>query len=94
MIQQQTLLNVTDNSGAKRVMCIKVLGGSKRRIAHLGDTIVVTIKKAIPSGNAKKGTVSKAIIVRTKKERRRKDGSYIKFNGNEIVFAKKYFLYK
>ena len=73
MIQQQTLLNVTDNSGAKRVMCIKVLGGSKRRIAHLGDTIVVTIKKAIPSGNAKKGTVSKAIIVRTKKERRRKD---------------------
>ncbi|HCB64131.1 MAG TPA: 50S ribosomal protein L14 [Fusobacteria bacterium] len=87
MIQQQTLLNVTDNSGAKRVMCIKVLGGSKRRIAHLGDTIVVTIKKAIPSGNAKKGTVSKAIIVRTKKERRRKDGSYIKFDDNAVVLV-------
>lgn len=87
MIQQQTLLNVTDNSGAKQVMCIKVLGGTGRKIARLGDTIVVAVKKALPSGNVKKGSVAKAIIVRTKKEQRRADGSYIKFDDNAVVIV-------
>jgi large subunit ribosomal protein L14 len=85
MIQQQTRLTVADNSGAKRVMCIKVLGGSGRRYASLGDVIVVSIKEAIPNAKVKKGEVAKAVIVRTKKEVRRKDGTYIKFDDNSAV---------
>lgn len=85
MIQQESRLKVADNSGAKEVLCIKVLGGSKRRYASIGDQIIVTIKDAIPSGNVKKGQVSKAVIVRTKKSLRRKDGSYIKFDENAAV---------
>jgi large subunit ribosomal protein L14 len=85
MIQQQTVLDVADNSGAKRVMCIKVLGGSRKRYARLGDVIVVAIKTAIPDGQAKKGTVAKAVVVRTTKEVRRQDGSYIKFDRNAAV---------
>ncbi|MBP1709099.1 MAG: ribosomal protein [Deltaproteobacteria bacterium] len=85
MIQQQTRLTVADNSGAKRVMCIKVLGGSGRRYASLGDVIVVSIKEAIPNSKVKKGEVAKAVIVRTKKEVRRKDGTYIKFDDNSAV---------
>ncbi len=85
MIQQQTRLTVADNSGAKRLMCIKVLGGSGRRYASLGDVIVVSIKEAIPNAKVKKGEVAKAVIVRTKKEVRRKDGTYIKFDDNSAV---------
>ena len=85
MIQQQTVLDVADNSGAKRVMCIKVLGGTRKRYATLGDIIVVAIKTAIPDGQAKKGTVAKAVVVRTAKEVRRPDGSYIKFDRNAAV---------
>lgn len=85
MIQQESRLRIADNSGAREVLCIKVLGGSKRRYASVGDQIVVTIKDAIPSGNVKKGQVSKAVIVRTKKSLRRKDGSYIKFDDNAAV---------
>jgi large subunit ribosomal protein L14 len=85
MIQQETRLTVADNSGAKEVLCIRVLGGTRRRYASIGDKIVVSIKSAIPSGEAKKGTVSKAIIVRTKKEIRRADGSYIRFDDNACV---------
>lgn len=85
MIQQESRLKVADNSGAKEVLCIRVLGGSKRRYASIGDQIVVTVKSATPSGNVKKGTVSKAVIVRTKKEIRRKDGSYIRFDDNAVV---------
>jgi large subunit ribosomal protein L14 len=84
MIQQETRLKVADNSGAKEVLCIKVLGGSKRRYASVGDTIVVTVKDSSPGG-LKKGTVSKAVVVRTKKEIRRKDGSYIRFDDNAVV---------
>jgi large subunit ribosomal protein L14 len=84
MIQQESRLNVADNSGAKKVLCIRVLGGSKRRYASVGDTIVVTVKESAPGG-VKKGTVSKAVIVRTKKEIRRKDGSYIRFDDNAVV---------
>jgi len=84
MIQQESRLKVADNSGAKEVLCIRVLGGSKRRYASIGDQIVVTIKEATPGG-VKKGTVSKAVIVRTKKEIRRKDGSYIRFDDNAVV---------
>ena len=84
MIQQESRLKVADNSGAKEVLCIKVLGGSKRRYASVGDTIVVTVKEAT-AGGIKKGTVSKAVIVRTKKEIRRKDGSYIRFDDNAVV---------
>ncbi len=84
MIQQESRLNVADNSGAKEVLCIKVLGGSKRRYASVGDTIVVTVKQATPNG-VKKGTVSKAIVVRTKQAIRRKDGSYIRFDDNAVV---------
>lgn len=84
MIQQESRLKVADNSGAKEVLCIRVLGGSKRRYASIGDTIVVTVKEASPGG-VKKGTVSKAVIVRTKKEIRRKDGSYIRFDDNAVV---------
>lgn len=85
MIQQESRLEVADNSGAKEVLCIRVLGGTKRRYASVGDKIVVTIKDAIPAGNVKKGTVSKAVIVRTKKEVRRADGSYIRFDNNACV---------
>jgi len=85
MVQQESRLAVADNSGAKEVLCIRVLGGTKKRYASLGDKIVVTVKKAIPSGNIKKGTVTKAVVVRTKKERRRADGSYIRFEDNAVV---------
>jgi len=85
MIQQETRLKVADNSGAKEVLCIRVLGGSKRRYARVGDTIVVSVKTAIPGGNVKKGEVSRAVVVRTKKEYRRKDGSYIRFDENAAV---------
>ena len=85
MIQQESRLKVADNSGAKEVLCIKVLGGSKRRYASVGDTIVVTVKDVIPSGNIKKGTVAKAVVVRVKKEIRRPDGSYIRFDDNACV---------
>ena len=85
MIQQESRLNVADNSGAKEVLCIRVLGGSGRRYAGIGDTIVVTVKNAIPGGNVKKGDVSRAVIVRTAKEHRRRDGSYIRFDENAAV---------
>ncbi|MBA4322843.1 MAG: 50S ribosomal protein L14 [Odoribacter sp.] len=85
MIQQESRLTVADNSGAKEVLCIRVLGGSKKRYATVGDKIVVSVKSAIPSGEAKKGTVSKAVVVRTKKEIRRPDGSYIRFDDNAVV---------
>ncbi len=85
MIQQESRLKVADNSGAKEVLCIRVLGGSKRRYASIGDLIVVTVKEATPSGGMKKGTVSRAVVVRTKKEIRRKDGSYIRFDDNAVV---------
>lgn len=84
MIQQESRLRVADNSGAKEVLCIRVLGGSKRRYASIGDEIVVTVKDTSPGG-VKKGTVSRAVIVRTKKEIRRKDGSYIRFDDNAVV---------
>lgn len=84
MIQQESRLRVADNTGAKEVLCIKVLGGSKRRYARIGDIIVVTVKDSSPGG-LKKGTVSKAVIVRTKKQIRRKDGSYIRFDDNAVV---------
>jgi large subunit ribosomal protein L14 len=85
MIQMQTMLNVADNSGAKKVMCIKVLGGSKRRYASIGDVIVVTIKEAIPQAKVKKGEVARAVIVRTSREVKRADGSYIRFDNNSAV---------
>ncbi len=85
MIQMQTYLNVADNSGAKRVQCIKVLGGSKRRIAGIGDVIVVAVKDAIPNAAIRKGEVQKAVIVRTRKEYRRPDGTYIRFDDNACV---------
>jgi len=85
MIQQESRLAVADNSGAKEVLCIRVLGGSGRRYARVGDKIVVTVKTAIPGGGVKKGEVSKAVVVRTKKEYRRKDGSYIRFDENAAV---------
>jgi large subunit ribosomal protein L14 len=85
MIQQETRLAVADNSGAKEALCIRVLGGTKKRYATVGDKIIVSIKNAIPSGNVKKGTVSKAVVVRTKKEIRRNDGSYIRFDDNAVV---------
>lgn len=85
MIQMQTILNVADNSGAKKVACIKVLGGSKRRYASIGDVIVVSVKEAIPNSKVKKGDVMKAVIVRTAKEVRRSDGSYLKFDDNSAV---------
>ncbi len=85
MIQQESRLNVADNSGAKEVLCIRVLGGTGKRYAGVGDTIVVTVKSAISSSTLKKGTVSKAVVVRTKKETRRKDGSYIRFEENAAV---------
>ena len=88
MIQQETRLKVADNTGAKELLCIRVLGGSKRRYAGLGDKIVATVKDAIPGGNVKKGEVVKAVIVRTVKETRRPDGSYIKFDENAAVILK------
>lgn len=85
MLQQESRANVADNSGAKEVLVIRVLGGSKRRYAGVGDRVVVTIKKALPTGGVKKGTVSKAVVVRTAKALRRKDGSYIRFDDNAVV---------
>ncbi len=85
MIQMQTRLNVADNSGAKEVMCVKVLGGSKRRYASVGDIIVVSIKEALPTSKIKKGSVAKAVVVRTKQKIRRPDGSYIRFDENAAV---------
>ena len=85
MIQMQSFLDVADNSGAKRVQCIKVLGGSRRRYAALGDVIVVSIKEALPNAKVKKGDTAKAVVVRTRKEYRRADGSYIKFDDNSAV---------
>ena len=87
MIQAQTVLDVADNSGARKVMCIKVLGGSKRRYASIGDIIVVSIKEAIPNAKVKKGDVAKAVIVRTAKEIGRPDGSYIRFDNNSGVLV-------
>ncbi|NQU31633.1 MAG: 50S ribosomal protein L14 [Bacteroidetes bacterium] len=85
MIQQESRLAVADNSGAKEVLCIRVLGGTGRRYASIGDQVVVTVKNAMPSGNIKKGAVAKAVVVRTKKEIRRPDGSYIRFDDNACV---------
>jgi large subunit ribosomal protein L14 len=85
MIQQETRLLVADNSGAKEALCIRVLGGTRRRYASIGDRIVVTVKSALPGSDMKKGTVSKAVVVRTKKEVRRADGSYIRFDENACV---------
>ena len=85
MIQNESRLKVADNSGAKEVLVIRVLGGTRRRYASVGDQVVVTVKDAMPSGNVKKGVVSKAVIVRTKKEVRRGDGSYIRFDDNAVV---------
>jgi large subunit ribosomal protein L14 len=85
MIQNESRLKVADNSGAKEVLVIRVLGGTRRRYASVGDQVVVTVKDAMPSGNVKKGIVSKAVIVRTKKEVRRADGSYIRFDDNAVV---------
>lgn len=85
MIQMQTRLNVADNSGAKEVMCVKVLGGSKRRFASIGDVIVVSIKEALPNAKVKKGDVAKAVVVRTVQKLRRQDGSYIRFDDNSAV---------
>ena len=87
MVQQQSILKVADNTGAKEVLVIRVLGGTRRRYASVGDKIVVTIKDSTPQGNAKKGQVSKAVVVRTKKAVRRKDGSYIKFDDNAAVIV-------
>jgi large subunit ribosomal protein L14 len=88
MIQVQTLLKVADNSGAKEIMCIKVLGGSRRRYARVGDIIVASVKSATPGGVVKKGEVIKAVVVRTVKETRRKDGTYIRFDENAAVIIK------
>jgi large subunit ribosomal protein L14 len=85
MVQQESRLLVADNSGAKEVLVIRVLGGTKRRYASIGDQVVVTVKHATPSGNVKKGQVSRAVVVRTKKEVRRNDGSYIRFDNNAVV---------
>ena len=85
MIQQESRLNVADNSGARQVMCIRVMGGSGRRYARVGDKIMVSVKAAIPGGTLKKGDVSPAVVVRTRKERRREDGTYIRFDENAAV---------
>lgn len=85
MIQAQTMLNVADNSGARKVRCFKVLGGSKRRYASVGDVVICAVQEALPNGAIKKGAVVRAVIVRTKKEIRRKDGSYIRFDDNACV---------
>ena len=88
MIQQESILRIADNTGAKEILCIRVLGGSSRRYAGIGDVIVATVKDAIPGGNVKRGDVVKAVVVRTVKERRRADGSYIKFDENAAVIIK------
>ena len=88
MIQQETRLNVADNSGAKEVLCIRVLGGTGKRYASIGDKIVVTVKSAMPNGNVKQGQVTKGVVVRTKKPTRRADGSYIRFDENAAVIIK------
>ena len=88
MVQQQTILNVADNTGAKKIMVIRVLGGSRRRFGKIGDIVVASVKEAIPNGNVKKGDVVKAVVVRTKKGARRKDGSYIRFDENAAVIIK------
>ncbi|HEX8948952.1 MAG TPA: 50S ribosomal protein L14 [Dissulfurispiraceae bacterium] len=85
MIQPRSILEVADNSGAKKVQCIRVMGSSNRRYARLGDIIMVSVKEAIPEGNIKKGAVSKAVVVRTKRETKRPDGSYIRFDQNAVV---------
>ncbi|RMG01161.1 MAG: 50S ribosomal protein L14 [Nitrospirae bacterium] len=85
MIQAESILDVADNSGAKKVLCIRVLGGSRRRYARVGDIIVVSVKEALPDGTVKKGAKAKAVVVRTKKEIRRPDGTYIRFNQNACV---------
>ena len=85
MVQQQTILNVADNTGAKKIMVIRVLGGSRRRFGRIGDIVVASVKEAIPNGNVKKGDVVKAVVVRTRKELKRADGSYIKFDDNAAV---------
>jgi len=85
MIQLRTVMNVADNSGAKKVMCIQVLGGSRRRTASIGDVVVASVKEAIPNSNVGKGEVVKAVVVRTKKEVRRRDGSYVRFDDNAAV---------
>lgn len=85
MLQQESRMKVADNSGAKEVLCIRVLGGTKRRYASIGDLVVVSVKDALPAGNIKKGAVSRAVVVRTKKEVRRNDGSYIRFDENAVV---------
>ena len=85
MIQQESRCTVADNSGAKEVLCIRVLGGTRKRYASIGDVVVVTVKSAIPSSDMKKGTVSRAIVVRTRKEIRRNDGTYIRFDDNAVV---------
>lgn len=89
MIQMETVLDVADNTGAKRVKCIKVIGGSKRKYARLGDIIVVAIRDAIPNGKVKKGDIARAVVVRTRKELRRVDGSYIRFDTNSAVLINK-----
>ena len=91
MIREQTRLNVADNTGAKKVMCIRVLGGSKKKYGRVGDVIVVTVKSAIPGGSVKKGDLSRAVIVRGKKEIRREDGSYIRFDENAAVLINEQF---
>jgi len=90
MIQQETILNVADNSGARRVCCIKVLGGTKRRYARIGDIIVVSVKEALPNSKVKKGDVTRAVVVRTKKETSRPDGSRIRFDENAAVIINQY----
>lgn len=85
MIQQESRVKVADNSGAKEVLCIRVLGGTKKRYASIGDQIVVTVKDAVPSGTVKQGMVTRAVVVRTRKEVRRSDGSYIRFDDNAVV---------
>ncbi|MDP4289507.1 MAG: 50S ribosomal protein L14 [Bacteroidota bacterium] len=85
MIQQESRLSVADNSGAKEVLCIRVLGGTKKKYASVGDKVIVAVKNALPSGNVKKGSVAKAVVVRTTKEIRRNDGSYIRFDDNAVV---------
>ncbi len=88
MIQQQTIMKVADNTGAKELMCIRVLGGSGRKIAHIGDVVIASVKKATPGGVVKKGEVVKAVVVRTVKETRRSDGSYIRFDENAAVIIR------
>ena len=85
MIQPRSMLDVADNSGAKKVQCIRVMGGANKRYASLGDTVIVAVKEAVPDGTVKKGEVARAVVVRTVKETRRKDGSYIKFDENAVV---------